>query len=308
MSQRSSNNSAALLPFLGVLRVGGSDASRFLQGQLTNDTRLLADGRTQLSALSTPQGRVVALLRLRWHEDAIYALMPQELVEPVCSLLRRYVLRSRVDLRVASELEPGWIAPAEQTPVTGPDACSATHSLRLDGQPGGPTPVLFDYAPGRRVLAAPAAAWRPVEPAVPHESRLHLANAWCAADIADGLPQVGTATSGAFVPQMLNLDLLGGISFTKGCYTGQEIVARTQNLGRIKRRSLRFRVPIGPAPAPLTGLHFEGVKVAEVLTSADCAGGVQLLAVTNLDARSLPLELEDGRVTEPLELPYAVPG
>ena len=68
----------ALLPFLGVLRIGGADAARFLQGQLTNDTRLLADGRTQLSACNTPQGRVVALLRLRQTDDVVYALLPQE--------------------------------------------------------------------------------------------------------------------------------------------------------------------------------------------------------------------------------------
>ena len=81
------------------------------------------------------------------------------------------------------------------------------------------------------------------------------------------------STSGAFVPQMLNLDLLDAISFSKGCYTGQEIVARTQHLGRIKRRLGRYRVPAGVEPAPLAGLYRDGTKVAEVLMSASGTPG-----------------------------------
>jgi hypothetical protein len=298
---------AAPLPFLGVLRVGGPDAAAFLQGQLTNDVRLLAGGRTQLSALNTPQGRVVALLRLRQGRDAIYALLPRELLEPVHAMLRRYVLRSKVELHIGSNLQPGWMGCAEATAVAGSDPCVATHSLAPDG-PDVPIRVVFDYAAGRQVVAAPPAAWQPFTAATPRETAANIENAWRAADIAAGLPQVVAATSGAFVPQMLNLDLLDGISFSKGCYTGQEIVARTQHLGRIKRRLLRFHVPCGPAPPLLTGLQLHGVKVAEVLTSAECGSGAQLLAITNLDARGQSLTLDDGRVAEPAELPYAVPG
>lgn len=94
MSEQTQNIPTARLPFLGVLRIGGEDAARFLQGQLTNDTRPLADGRTQLTACNTPQGRVVALLRLRQTDDAVYALLPQELAATVATSLRRFVLRA----------------------------------------------------------------------------------------------------------------------------------------------------------------------------------------------------------------------
>ncbi len=107
---------AALLPFLGVLRIGGTDAARFLQGQLTNDVQLLADGRTQLAAYNTPQGRVIALLRLHQGDDAIYALLPAELLERVGTLLRRFVLRSKVDLQIAADLQVGWIGTATLSP------------------------------------------------------------------------------------------------------------------------------------------------------------------------------------------------
>ena len=105
---------------------------------------------------------------------------------------------------------------------------------------------------------------------------------------------------------MLNLDLLDAISFTKGCYTGQEIVARTQNLGRIKRRTFRYAIRSDEAPAPLTALHLDATKVGEVLMCARVAGGVELLAVVALDARDRPLRTASGHTALPLRLPYTV--
>ena len=108
---------------------------------------------------------------------------------------------------------------------------------------------------------------------------------WLAADIEAGLPLVTAATTEQFIPQMLNLDLLEAVSFTKGCYTGQEIVARTHHLGRVKRRAMRFRLPPGPAPEPLQNLLLDGAKAADVLLTASTPDGIELLAVTNLDAQ-----------------------
>ena len=281
---------AAPLPSLGVLRIGGADATGFLQGQLTNDLRLLDDGRTQLAACNTPQGRVIALLRLKKAGDAIYALLPADLLDRVYTLLRRFVLRSKVDLQIASDLQVAWVA----TPQSLPDDASA----RL---------VTFEYPLGRRVIAAPADTWRSITGSGLPEPSPHRLDEWLAAEIRDGQPQVFAATSEAFVAQMMNLDLIGGISFSKGCYTGQEIVARTQNLVRIKRRTFRYRVDGGTPPPPLAALMLDGAKVAEVLTCAARDGKFELLAVTSLEARGRVLELEDGRSVTPLEMGYTVP-
>jgi len=281
---------AVPLPILGVLRVGGGDAVRFLQGQLTNDVRLLEDGRTQLAGYSTPQGRVIALLRLHKVDDVIYALLPADLLEQVCTLLRRFVLRSKVDLQIAADLQVGTVA----TIPALPGAASAQV-------------VAFEYAPGRRVIAAPPHTWRSIPGLALAGAQPHFLDEWLAADIRDGQPQVFASTSEAFIPQMLNLDLVGGISFSKGCYTGQEIVARTQNLGRIKRRMFRYRVDGATPPPPLAGLHLDGAKVAEVLTSATLGGKVELLAVTSLEARDRVLRLEDGRSAAPVDMAYEVP-
>ena len=263
------------LPFLAALRFEGPDAATFLQGQLTADVRLLADGRTQLAAANTPQGRVTALLRLRQQGDAVHALLPAALAEPLAAQLRRYVLRAKLRINV-DERPVAWL----DDDGTAPDGA-----------------LVFQYDPTRRVALLPAGAAGPAG-SPDAETR------WRAADVAGGQPQVDAATAGQFVAQMLNLDLLDGISFQKGCYTGQEIVARTQHLGRIKRRMLRFRAAGGAPPAPLAALLQDGQKVGEVLIAAPTGHGVDLLAVTNLEAATRPLVLDDGRALEALPLPY----
>jgi folate-binding protein YgfZ len=282
----------ALLPFLAVLRVAGPDAASFLQGQLTHDMRLLADGRTLLAAASTPQGRVVALLRLRQSEQGIDALLPADLIEATAALLRRFVLRARVDVRAALDLQVASVA-------GGALAIPATSTT-------GAAPVWFDYALGRQAVAAPKAVLHQLPGLQAASNSPGVENDWWSADVAAGLPQVFAATSGAFVPQMLNLDLLDAISFTKGCYTGQEIVARTQHLGRIKRRTARYRLSAGPPLPPLAGLFLEDAKVAEVIMSAANGDAIELLAVTSLEAWGRPLRTEDGREAVPQPLPYAV--
>ena len=286
------------LPCLGVLRLAGPDAVSFLQGQVTHDTRLLADGRTLLAACCSPQGRVVALPRLRLQGDTVYALLPAELVEPLAARLRRFVLRAKLRLSVADDLAVVAVGTADR---------STPGSVDI-GATVGSEVVWFDYCGDRRVLVLPSDRVAAIVGSEAHgTSASDAERAWCLRDIADGLPQVVAASGEAFVPQMLNLDLLDAISFTKGCYTGQEIVARTQHLGRIKRRLFRYRLGSGAPPAPLAGLHREGAKVAEVLVSAGCEGTAELLAVTSLDARGQPLELADGRCAEPMPMPYEVP-
>jgi folate-binding protein YgfZ len=247
MSSNASPQSG-LLPHLGVLRFTGPDSLSFLQGQVSNDTRRLAAGRGLLAAYSSPQGRVLALMHLLPHSSGTIAILPRELVLPTLEILRRFVLRAKVKMDDASE-------------VLGISGQHGTHQLQSAGIVAPPTGA--DYAEtadigvgavnhdaGRywvvgavdklaeRGLAEPGLAGDPL--------RLErVEQDWRFADIRAGLPQIYLATREAFVAQMLNLDLLDGISFSKGCYTGQEIIARTQHLGRIKRRLYRLQLPRG---------------------------------------------------------------
>jgi tRNA-modifying protein YgfZ len=130
---------------------------------------------------------------------------------------------------------------------------------------------------------------------------------WALALVRAGVPEIGVEASEEWIPQMLNLDLLGAVSFEKGCYTGQEIVARTQHLGRIKRRMLRFAADAARPPPPKAALYRDEQKSGEVVLAAPAASGVELLAVVSLEARDGPLVLEGGAPCRALPLPYTVP-
>jgi folate-binding protein YgfZ len=134
-----------------------------------------------------------------------------------------------------------------------------------------------------------------------------ISDEWHLADVANGLPQVYPSTHEAFVAQMLNVDLLGGINFEKGCYTGQEIIARTHYRGAVKRRMFRFRSD-GPAPEPGTRIVIGDQHAGDVVDAAATAQGCELLAVVSLAqvTGALRIGSVDGPALEQLALPYQV--
>lgn len=279
------------LTSLGVIRIDGPDAASFLQAQVTADLRGLAPGTSTLAAWCSPQGRVIALLRIGPFADGYLAVLPRELCGSVHERLRRFVLRSRVAITdVSADLAVVGISGRE------PGALDAL-------PPPGELAVL--RLPASRELLIGTA-----EPLSAATAGLDPAgdDAWEARCIAEGEPEVYASTSESWVPQMLNLDLLGAVSFRKGCYPGQEIVARTQNLGRIKRRMFRYHVDGPSLPAAGAALFLGKSKVGEVVRSARRATTAQLLAVVSLDAAGVGLTDESGEVTcSPEPLPYAVP-
>ena len=199
MNESTQNIHAALLPFLGILRLHGDDAATFLQGQITHDTRLLADGRTLLTACNTPQGRVVALMRLRQTEDALYALLPADLLESVAGHLRRFVLRAKVAVQIAADLQVAWIGgqPSSATLATGD--YDANRTMSAIPPAGSAEIVSFDYSADRRVVATAGTALRAMTGLSLSQSLPGIEDAWWAADVAAGLPQVFRASSAAFV-------------------------------------------------------------------------------------------------------------
>lgn len=230
---------------LGALRVTGADAVRFLQGQLSNDLGRASAERSVLAGLHNPQGRTIALLRIvQLAPGDLLALLPRELAAPVAGRLSKYVLRAKV--KVTDE-SPGWrITGLVATAVGAPLAAYpilAGEQRRL----GNAWVVCVGEQPARWLLIAPApqaqagdspaaAGTEEALQSVPAQRQL-----WRELDIIAGMPQVYGATSEEFVAQMLNLDVLGAIAFDKGCYTGQEVIARAHYRGRVKRRLQRFR-------------------------------------------------------------------
>jgi len=279
------------LPAAGLLRIAGADAVPFLQAQVTADLASLAPGDSTLAAWCSPQGRVIALLWVMRSADGLVVVLPGSLAGPVADRLRRFVMRAKATIEDASA----------ETTVAG---LSGTEPGSLAGMTAPDGMVLLHLPASRALLLGPTAAMREAGRKWP----LAPAGEWEALAIAQGEPQVYPESSEAWIPQMLNLDLLGAVSFRKGCYPGQEIVARTQNLGRIKRRLFRYRVT-GPAlPAPGEALHCGQDKAGEVVRSVARDSGGQLLAVVSLEYAGLGLTAADGAtLCSPEPLPYVIP-
>jgi tRNA-modifying protein YgfZ len=280
--------SLALCPLedFGVLRFEGADARKFLQGQLSNDLGRLSPGTILRAGLHNPQGRTVALLWLAARADnEILAMLPRELLDPVASQLRKYLLRSKL---VISDESAG-------TPLFG----AWTHGARLALQES------WALADDRAVLIGVTQA---SESGTTRMSRQQ----WRALDIAAGQPQVYATTSAQFVAQMLNLDCIDAVSFTKGCYTGQEVIARAHYRGRVKRRMQRFESLHPCVLNPGDSGHLadgRAYRVVEALQRPD--GCCEFLAVAPLpgtvaESSAAAVAGEPLRARA-LPLPYALP-
>ena len=262
------------LHHLGVLRFTGPDSMSFLQGQVSNDTRRLAENRSLFAAYSSPQGRVLALMHLLPHSSGVIAVLPRDLVLPTLEGLRRFVLRAKVRIEDAGEFLS--VAGLHDARRLRPDGYTEKDGVGIAGVNRDPNRYWV-------VGAAEKLAEQRLDGDVLQADQIE--HDWRLADIRAGLPQIYLSTREAYVAQMLNLDLLDGISFSKGCYTGQEIIARTQHLGRIKRRLYRLQLPSGEwhIGQPLRLSDGRAGRLIEVIRSG---GGFEALAVLNVAANA----------------------
>jgi folate-binding protein YgfZ len=261
---------------LGVLAFRGPDAAKFLQGQLSADVDGLPAGASRFAGLHNPQGRAVALLMLaRISPEDIFAVLPRALLADVDALLRKFVFRAKVRIE-----EPPFH-------VIGAAAGADPHGS-------------YAFAWGdRQLLLAPAGRDLPRSP---DTSR------WNLDDVRQGLPQVYAATREEFVAQMLNLDLLGAVSFDKGCYTGQEVIARAHYRGRVKRRMQRWS-NAGAALKPGDAARGPDGRALTVVRVAPADGGQELLAVGTFGPAEAAVSVDNAVpiVSGPLPLPYSLP-
>jgi tRNA-modifying protein YgfZ len=296
----------------GIVRVRGPDAVKFLQGQLSNDVAKLGAQQSILAGYHNPQGRVIALLRLvRWDADDILAVVPRELAAVVAARLGKYVLRAKVKItdessawRIEGLVDTGASAggardSAGHTGAVGPGASAGgagdagghasltaldlPTSVGAQARAGGAVTVRVAVQPPRWLVISPAEATSPDSTSPLLDYMPTDRATWQRLEIAAGQPQVYAATSETFVAQMLNLDVLNAIAFDKGCYTGQEVIARAHYRGRVKRRMQRFvsRQPCQLAPGD-SGKLADG-RAFEVVLAAQLADGrCDFLAVAPL--------------------------
>ena len=300
------------LSHLGLLEVIGEDAVTFLQGQVTNDVKKLDGSVSQYAGYCNSKGRLLALFLAFAHADHLHLQMPISILEPMMKRLKMYVMRSKVEISDKSTeiLCFGIAGPnAESTLTTlfnkAPQAPQQLITvddatlLRLTGD----TPryqVFTHVVNAERIWNALSANCTKVGKSI-----------WDYLEIHAGIPEIVPATQEAFVPQMVNLDSLDGINFKKGCYTGQEIVARTHYLGKVKRRTQLAHIDTEEIPLAGDAIQLVGHEeaIGQVVRAAPAPnGGVDALIeirLENLDS-SDEFPVWKGKKLEFKALPYAL--
>ena len=301
------------LSHLGVLAAGGADARAFLHGQLSCDVEGLADDAAVYGAYCTAKGRVLANVLLWAGAGTFFLLLPRSLVPGIRKRLQMFVLRSKVTLDDRSDA-------LAVLGAAGPVAPGAVAGL-VDTAPPAPMKVArgsdasaIAIGGNRFMLVAPVAAAPAIWDGLAGTLTPVGAPCWEWLEITSGLPWITAATQDQFVPQMANLELIGGVNFRKGCYPGQEIVARMQYLGKPKRRLFLAHVDTEVSPAPGESLVADdaGDQTAGTVVNAAPApdGGVDLLAVVqtaSADGANVRLGSPAGPALRFRPLPYAVP-
>jgi tRNA-modifying protein YgfZ len=301
----------ARLSELGAIRVDGADATTFLQSQLTNDVAHLGTEALRLNGYCTPKGRLLATFH-QWRDgDAFVLQLPRELVAPVAKRLSMFVLRAKARLTDISEQQATYallgpqssaaLASAGINPPSQAWASTVNAGVRVSRLPAAPRVAerfLVTLATGATLPAALASL-----PVV-------ASDAWWWSEVAAAVPTVFAATQERFVPQMINFEVLGGVDFKKGCYPGQEIVARSQYLGKLKRRMHVAHAEVDDPPSAGSDV-FQSTQEQAIGTVVMAArapgGGVELLFEAPLDrveSGRLHIGSADGPALRIEPLPY----
>ena len=273
--------SAFALPDHSVIELRGADATRFAQAQFMSDIAALACGHWHWSGWLTPKGRVVAVFAvLRLAEERLWLLLPDVAPQPLADALRRFVFRSKVTIAVRDDLHvQGAFAPAQ-----------IASESRIEGDEDTSMALDFSAAGGARSLVIGREAAGPDDASVAR---------WAAFDLAHGLPRLAASQVEQWTPQQLSLERLHAFSIKKGCYPGQEIVARTHFLGKAKRG---LAVVESTQPLAVSAqLRRTGSDVAlgTVVATATAAADRHLgLAVVPLERDACALDIDGMAVRE----------
>jgi len=298
------------LSHLGLLELQGADVFTFLQGQVTNDVKQLSGQIAHYSGYCNPKGRLLALFLAFAHQEHIHLQLPKDLIAPVAKRLKMFVMRSKVEVQDVSEsiIKIGLNGAKAIELLSALFSKVPQNDYELVTLENGALIKLPGNQPRFEIftdIANAPAIWNSLSQ---HAKAVNAAY-WELLEIQAGIPEVYPVTQEEFVPQMLNLDLLNGINFKKGCYTGQEIVARTHYLGTVKRRTQLAHIDEGATP-PNPGdnvLNSNGDSVGKVVRCAPSYnGGYDLLAEIRLESvEAGPLNV-NGSTLNIMQLPYTL--
>jgi folate-binding protein YgfZ len=298
------------LGHFGVLKVSGEDAQNFLQNLLSSDIKAVTPARAQLSSFNTAKGRMLATF-LIWQTGADYFLqLPRSLAAAMQKKLSMYVLRSKVKINDVSDDMACLGLAGKNANTLARESCATVPEEGMGVAQSANTGVIRLEANRLLIVTTPEQApalWKSLNCG----ARAAGSPCWDWLNIRAGIPVILPATQEEFVPQMANLELIGAVNFKKGCYPGQEIVARMQYLGRLKQRMYLTHVTANTAPQPgdkLYSAEMEGQHSGTVVNAAPApGGGYDLLAVIQISScenQTLHLGSPQGAALEFLPLPY----
>ncbi|WP_432719353.1 folate-binding protein [Jeongeupia wiesaeckerbachi] len=294
----------------GLIRFSGEETATFLNGQLSSDVRTLALDAAQYSSYSTPKGRMLASFLVFRAGDDYYLQIASELQTAIQKRLGMFILRTKTKPSDAG-------AECILLGVAGPDAAAKVAAVTGAAAPAAMAVVhteratVIGLADGRFELVIPAESAESVWLALLDAGAKPVGEpVWRLTEIRAGAPWITAATQEAFVAQMANMELIGAVSFTKGCYPGQEIVARTQYLGKLKRRMFRMHVATAAqAGDDVFSTEMNGQASGKIMLAAPAPqGGFEALVVAQIASleHGLHLGSVDGPALSRLDLPYAL--
>ncbi|RAM63291.1 folate-binding protein [Herbaspirillum rubrisubalbicans] len=242
----------APLTGLGLIAATGEEAASFLHGQLTNDVQHLDSNAARLAGYCSPKGRLLATLLIWRDAQTIYLQLPRSLQPAIQKRLQMFIMRAKAKLADASTEYAvlGLVGPAAANALAEwfPVLPAAPYD-KLDNSHGSLIRMADAAGSARYQWIAPVDTLTAAWPKLTQHLKPSASLAWRLADIRAGVPGIVAATQEQFVPQMINFELIGGVNFKKGCYPGQEIVARSQYLGKLKRRTMLATIDSAAAQA-----------------------------------------------------------
>jgi hypothetical protein len=302
------------LSHYGLISADGNDAEAFLQGQLTNDLKQVDSTHSQLSSYCNPKGRMLANFRIFKRNDTLYLAMPGELLDATLNRLNMYVMRSKVSLQNSGDLISIGFSGNRAEELLAAITGSVPKDIDTVTQQNGYTIIRVAGIEPRFEIYGSVADIKKLWQKLDLNASPVGCNIWELLNIRSGIPVIVADTSEAFIPQMTNMELINGVNFKKGCYTGQEIVARMHYLGKLKKRMYHIKINTDKKPSPGDSLFAKDSKggsgtgtIVSAQQSPD--GGYEALAVIQItDAENQPLRLydADGPEIEILELPYSL--
>lgn len=299
------------LDYLTLIAVSGADAEHFLQGQFSNDVVAIEGQNGQLNAYCTPKGRALSIFQLFRKDNQFWMLVPSDITDSLIKRLRMYLMRAKVvfDVLPKDHYLTGIGAPSDQELIE--NAAYAPDST-----------ILYPKGQTDRFIVINENTEQLDQASILQSSELQSDEPWKRIDIESGIPQVYTSTLESFIPQNVNLDMIDGVNFRKGCYPGQEIVARLKYLGKSKQRMTigeiylgqhQDKLSIAPGtelftsdrPDQKAGVIVDAVEISENNFKVTAIIPAKLIGITS-DAATLFVGNISGPTLNQSTMPYSI--